>query len=301
MLRTVSIIGAGRVGRTLGRELRRRGWRVGAVLSRSMRAARAAVRDIGGGTAHADISAAALDADLILITAPDRAIGAVARQLAAGAHLRVRPGHSGKGRPAGLPLRQKTVLHTSGAVDHTALAALARQGAGVASMHPMQTFSRGATPNLKGVVFGIEGDARAVRVAQQIARSLGGVPVRIDSRRKVEYHTAGGFAAPHLLAVIETGTRILMSAGLTRAQATRGLMNLARQTLDNIERNGPRAAWTGPLSRGDFETVARHVKMLRKFPREVREAYNVLTRLGVALVAPQPRAMLRRLEKILKD
>jgi predicted short-subunit dehydrogenase-like oxidoreductase (DUF2520 family) len=294
---TLAIVGAGRVGRALGRALRRRGWHVGAVCSRSRATAQAAVRAIGGGTAYASGHADALDADLILIGAPDRAIGDVAHELATVAAGLSRQGKRGAVQP---PLRNHIVLHTSGAVDHAALAALARLGASTASMHPMQTFSRRGTPNLRGVVFGIEGDVRAVRVAQGIARSLGGVPVRIDSRHKVEYHTAGGFAAPHLLAVMEAGTRILMSAGLTRAQATRGLMNLARQTLDNVERIGPRAAWTGPLSRGDYETVARHVKTLRRFPPEIREAYNVLTRLGVALLAPQPRAMLRRLKKILK-
>jgi predicted short-subunit dehydrogenase-like oxidoreductase (DUF2520 family) len=239
-------------------------------------------------------------ADVILVATPDSKIVDAARKLAnVAAELsgHVRAEKRGRINP---PLQNKIVLHCSGALGRSALAPLENLGASTASMHPMQTFSRRGTPNLRGVVFGIEGDGPAVRVAQGIARSLGGMPVRIDSRRKVEYHTAGGFAAPHLLAVMETGTRILMSAGLTRAQATRGLMNLARQTLDNVERIGPRAAWTGPLSRGDYETVARHVKTLRRFPREIREAYNVLTRLGVALVAPRPGAMLKRLKKILK-
>jgi predicted short-subunit dehydrogenase-like oxidoreductase (DUF2520 family) len=168
-------------------------------------------------------------------------------------------------------------------------------------MHPMQTFSRRSAPNLAGVIFGLDGDAQALRVARRIALALGGVPVKIDARSKAVYHTAGGFAAQHVLAVVEAGTRILMRAGFTRRQATRALMNLARQTLDNIARHGPRAAWTGPVPRGDFATVAKHVAVLRGFPREYRAAYAALTLLAVRELAANPRALLRRLARIIRS
>jgi len=78
----VAIVGAGRVGRVLGRRLRERGWRIGPVVTRSMRSARIARRYIGSGTPQAGLSEALLAADLILIATPDRLIAETAAALA---------------------------------------------------------------------------------------------------------------------------------------------------------------------------------------------------------------------------
>jgi len=69
------------------------------------------------------------------------------------------------------------------------------------------------------------------------------------------------FTAPKK-ALLETATRLLMAQGFTRRQAARALLPLTRQTVDNFERIGPRAAWTGPMTRGDFSTVQRHAEAL---------------------------------------
>ncbi|MGH9816120.1 MAG: NAD(P)-binding domain-containing protein, partial [Candidatus Acidiferrales bacterium] len=166
---TLSLIGAGRVGRALGRALRERGWRIGTVVTRSRRTARAAVRAIGAGTPALANTPPLLAADVILIAAPDRAIAQIANQIAVGAGL-PRPSHAGQPTAGGVkpPLRGKIVLHTSGSLSHDVLAPLRAQGAAIAAVHPMQTFGRGARTRLDGVVFGLDGDARAVRVAQQI-------------------------------------------------------------------------------------------------------------------------------------
>jgi predicted short-subunit dehydrogenase-like oxidoreductase (DUF2520 family) len=73
---------------------------------------------------------------------------------------------------------------------------------------------------------------------------------------------------------------------------------LTRQTLDNFESVGPLAAWTGPLSRGDFSTIERHVKALGDFEPEYLEAYKALSRLSAEVLAAQPGAMLKQLERI---
>ncbi|MGH9794226.1 MAG: Rossmann-like and DUF2520 domain-containing protein [Candidatus Acidiferrales bacterium] len=303
MPKTLSIIGAGRVGRALGRALRERGWRIATVVTRSRATARAAVRAIGAGT-PGTANTPALAADVILIAAPDRAIAQIANQIVGAApsgrpisaHRRRQPGRHG-----GLPLRNKAVLHTSGSLSHEVLAPLRAQGAAIAAMHPMQTFGRGARTRLDGVVFGLDGDARAVRVAQQIVRSLGGIPVRVKPQRKATYHLSGGFAAQHLLAVLEAGVRILMDAGLTRRQSTQALASMAHQTIANWQRLGPHQAWTGPVPRGDFATVAKHMAALRRFPREYRQAYIALTRLAARMLAPNPRKLLRELDRVMQS
>jgi len=284
MFATLAIVGAGRVGRTLGSHLRQLGWGIGAVVTRGERTSRAAVRAIGGGTPYAKLTRQVLAADVVLICTPDDAVAPTAAKLA---------------RMGGDEWRGKVVLHVSGALSSAALAPLARRGAATGSFHPMQTFSGRGTPQLEGINCAMEGDARALRVARKMARAIGGVAVPVASADKPAYHAAGGYAAAHLLALVEAGTRILMQLGFTRRQATRALTRMAREMLDNFERLGPRAAWTGPVARGDFKTVERHAVALRRFPREYLAAYAAATRLAVRLMAPKDRARQRQLRRIL--
>lgn len=279
----LAIIGAGRVGRALGRRLRELGWKIGAVVTSSEATARKAVRSIGGGRPHAHLTRQVLAAQVILITTPDRELGPVAEELA---------------RIGGEELRGKIALQTSGAVSSRVLQPLAKYGAAIVSMHPLQTFSGVGTPPLDGKVFAIEGDPAAARVARQIARSLGAIPVLIEGDKKPLYHAAGAMAAGSVLALMEAATRLMVGAGMKRREAVRALLPLTRQVLDNFERLGPRAAWTGPLSRRDFAVVAGHVEAMREFAGEFPQAYSAVNRLAARVLAPDPAAMLGALEKI---
>jgi len=284
------IIGAGRVGRALGRQLRQRGWRVGAVVTRSQKTANAATRAIGAGRPLARLDASALAADVVLITAPDRSIAAVAQELA---RIQRQRGFVGRGfnrdkkaAEAGRlqPLAGTSVLHTNGALDRSVLAPLERLGAATGSLHPLQTFSGRAAPKLDGCICAIEGTPAALRVARRICRDLGCIPVVIAPQSKPAYHAAGALAAGHVLAVIEAATRILIELGFSRRDAVRALLPLTRQTLANFEHFGATAAWTGPLARGDFATVRKHAAALRRFPREYRDAYAALSRLALLVL-----------------
>ena len=100
-------------------------------------------------------------------------------------------------------------------------------------------------PPREGRVFGIEGHGSAVRVARSIARALEGMAVKLTAEKQSLYHAAGAFDAGHLLAMEEAGVQLLMNAGITRAAATKALLSLSRQVLDNYEKLGPHYAWTG--------------------------------------------------------
>jgi predicted short-subunit dehydrogenase-like oxidoreductase (DUF2520 family) len=270
MKKTLTVVGGGRVGRELGRQLAGHGWRVLAVTTRSTKTARAAVRAIGEGRPHGRLGPEALEADLVLMTTPDDAIEPVARVLA------------GSSRGS---LRGRVVLHTSGALGSEALRALARRGAAVASMHPMQAFGKGRRPRLRGVCFAIEGQPAARRLAARLAREMGGVPVFLRSGSKAAYHAGCSFASPQLLAVVEAATQLLVKrAGFRREQAVRALMPLAKQTLENFEHLGARGAWTGAVARGDQATIRRHLKELARWPAEYREAYVALVKLQKRLL-----------------
>jgi len=289
----VSIVGAGRVGKTLAKRLRALGWQIGAVVTRTPASSRAAVRAIGVGTplamgalATKEAGAAILASDIVLIATPDGSMAAAAETLA---------------RTGGPAWRGKVALHTSGALDRSVLAPLARFGAATGSLHPMQTFSGRGIPKLSGVTFAIEGNARARRVALAITRSLGGSPVLIASKDKPAYHATAVLAAGSGFPLIEASLQVLERIGFTRRRALQTLLPLIRQMLDNIERLGPRAAWTGPLSRGDYAVVASQVSALRGYPREFQRAYAALALLAGRTLTKNPKAAVSRIGRALKN
>ena len=283
MEKSLAIIGAGRVGRALGRRLRELGWKIGVVVTRSEASSRRAVRFIGAGKPHAGLTRQVLGSCVILIATPDDAISRAARELV---------------RMSGEELRGKVVLHTSGAQDSRTLAPVKECGAAVGSMHPLQTFSGVGVPALEGKVFAVEGDVIAVRVARQIARALGGSPVRVAGEKKILYHAAAALASGHVLALVEAATQLLVSLGMNRSEAVRALLPLTRQVLDNFQRVGPRAAWTGPLDRGDYRIVEAHVRALRDSQEETAQAYEALNRLAARVLAQDPVGTTAELEKI---
>jgi len=278
---TLSIIGAGRVGRALGRRMRELGWKIGAVVASSESTARKAVRSIGAGRAHAFLTRQVLAAQVILIATQDHSLATIAGELA---------------RIGAEELRGKIVLHTSGALSSDVLDPVRRCGAAVGSMHPLQTFSGVGVPPLEGRVFTIEGDVVAVRTARQMARALGAVPVQIEGSKKPLYHAAGALAAGNVLALMEAATRLMTAAGMKRREAVRALLPLTRQVLENFERLGPRAAWTGPLSRGDYDVVAAHTEAMKDLPPEFAKAYKEVNRLAAVVLAQDSAAMLAELE-----
>ena len=114
---------------------------------------------------------------------------------------------------------------------------------------------------------------------------MDGVAVRLSGANKAAYHAAGSFVCVYVLALMEAATRLLMTQGFKRRQAMRALLPLTRQTLDNFERVGPLAAWTGPLARGDYSTIQAHVKALADFEPEYLDAYKALARLTAKTIA----------------
>ncbi|HWZ97792.1 MAG TPA: DUF2520 domain-containing protein [Candidatus Dormibacteraeota bacterium] len=278
---SLTIIGAGRVGRALGRALSETGWKIFGVVTLSQPTARRAVRSIGQGHAFAGISRQAVSPRNILIATPDSIIPGIGEELA---------------RISAEELKGKTVLHTSGARASDVLEPLRAFGASVGSLHPMQTFSGIGVPPLEGRVFAIEGDPAALRLARQMVRALGGHILQLPASGKAAYHAAASMAAGQVLAVIEAATTIMMSVGIKRRDAVRALLPLTRQVLDNFERIGPRAAWTGPLARGDYEVIAAHEVALRNFPAEFRRAYEQLNRLAARVLSQNPEQTISRLD-----
>jgi predicted short-subunit dehydrogenase-like oxidoreductase (DUF2520 family) len=248
-------------------------------VTRSQLTAKRAVRTIGGGRPSAEITRAVFAAPVILIAVPDRAIPDVVKRIS----------------PIADEIRQHVILHTSGALGSGILGPLRQAGAAVGSFHPLQTFSGVRTPRLEGRVFAVEGDSRAVRVSRAVARALGGQVVLLRASAKPAYHAAASLSAGMVLSLVEAAIQIFASLGMKRREAVGALLPLTRQVLENQEILGPRAAWTGPLARGDYDVVVTHEQALRAYPEEYLAAYRALNRLAARVLARDPENMLREL------
>ncbi len=164
------------------------------------------------------------------------------------------------------------------------------------SVHPLMTFVRGSRPSLVGVPFAIEGDRSAVRTARAIVAHLRGQPVAIRKRDKPAYHAWGMFTSPLLTALLSASEGVAVAAGVPRKAAKKRMLPILRQTLANYAELGAARASSGPIVRGDAETVRKHLTVLRSIPA-AGEVYLALAKVALHDLPAKNRGAL---EKILK-
>ena len=159
---------------------------------------------------------------------------------------------------------EHVVLHLSGVQGQEALGPLVTTRAALGSLHPLQTISDAAQApeRLRGAWAAIEGMPRAMETAERLAEDVGLRPFRLTAKAKVVYHAGAVFASNYFVVVEAAAQRLLRHAGLTAAEAWEALRPLVRGTLENLERQGPLAALTGPVLRADTDTIARHLESL---------------------------------------
>ena len=289
MVATLSIIGAGRVGQTLGRLWVDRGRvRVLQIMNRSLASGAAAAAFIGQGTPIEDFGAIEAS-DLVLLATSDRALGDCAHELAA----------SGVLAPGSI------VFHSSGAVGLEVLAPAARAGARVARLHALRSFASPAraVPSFPGTHCGLEGDAEAVAVLETLLHACGGQTFRLPSAGAVFYHAAAVMVSNYLVALIDAGLRSSAHAGFASNQASAMLRGLVTSTLDNVFEVGTSAALTGPIARGDAEVVRTQLDALRATDPELAEVYRALGTLALDLSRRQgsaPPASLVQIDELLR-
>jgi predicted short-subunit dehydrogenase-like oxidoreductase (DUF2520 family) len=210
------------------------------------------------------------DAGLLLIATPDDAIPAAARDVAALDAVR----------------QHQVVLHLSGLLDRTALAVLQPTGAALGSFHPLQTVADPASAprRLAGACAGVEGDARAIEAGERLARLLEMRPVRIAAAAKPLYHAAAVIAGNYPAALASVAERLARAAGIAPELAGRMYLPLIAGAAENLLAVGPGQALTGPVRRGDLETLRRHLAAL---PPDLLPLYRMLGLEAVQLAAAQ--------------
>ena len=256
----ISIIGPGKVGTAIGVQAARAGWRVAAVGGGRPGRAEAAAEAIGRGARACSPPEAAGLGGLVLLTVPDGAIAGVCDELAAAEAFG----------------GEAVVAHCCGAIGSGVLqSARERCGCSIGSMHPLQTFAtvEAAMDRLAGTWCFCEGDDRAVGVLGRLAEAVGARPARIRAEDKALYHAAAVTACNYVVTLLDAAAAMAESAGISRADWLAAAGPIVRATIDNVSRVGPEQALTGPVARGDAETVGRHVEALRGAGAGLRELY----------------------------
>lgn len=261
------IIGAGTVGKALAGLLSEAGYTCIGAASRSLDSARAARERAGGGRATTEPVQITPQADLVLLTTPDGAIGPVCTRLSRQNAL-----HTGA-----------VVAHFSGALPSTILADARACGAHVGSLHPLQTFAtvEQAEGLLPGSYCCIEGDPLALEKLEEMAEALGMHPLEILPEAKTLYHAAAVTASNYLVSLVEASLKLAEAAEIEREDALKALLPLIEGTVGNLREVGMPHCLTGPIARGDADTVRRHLEEIDERATDLLPLYRALGREAV--------------------
>ena len=257
----VGVVGTGRAGSVIGAALKRAGHQVKActaVTDLSKLRAEALLP----GVAILSIEETVADRDLILLSIPDDVLAQVVSGLAA--TNAVSPG--------------TFVLHLSGRYGIDILRPLTELGCLPLALHPVMTFTGTSIDlnRLSACPFGVTTHPTLRPVAETLVMEMGGEPVWVPEASRSLYHAALTFGANNLITLVNQTSELLESAGITNPEAL--VAPLLSASLDNALRNGD-SALTGPIARGDAETVREHLRVLAIFDPAVTQAYRSLARL----------------------
>jgi predicted short-subunit dehydrogenase-like oxidoreductase (DUF2520 family) len=257
----VGVVGAGRVGTALAVALSRAGHEVVAVSATSAASLRRVERDLPGTPVRQPEQVLA-ESDLVLLTVPDDVLPGLVAGLAA----------------TGAPLAGRLIAHTSGRHGLAVLEPATRAGALPIALHPVMTFTgrRDDASKITGISFGVTAPEQLRPAAEVLVIEMGGDPVFIAEEMRPLYHAALASGSNYLVTLVNQAGDLLDAAGV--ADPARMLGPLLSATLDNALRLGD-AALTGPVARGDADTVAGHIAALQAVAPQVLPAYLALARL----------------------
>lgn len=262
----IGIIGAGKVGVTLGKYLTDAGITVCGFYSRTKTSA-AQAADFVKTNLYEDLKDLIRASDTLFITVPDGEIGNVWDCIAE------------------YDLTDKIICHFSGSLSSNVFSGIEHTGAVGVSIHPMYAFSDKFTSyqQFHTACLVMEGDSEAVQPMQILfAEKLGHLVQQIRTEDKVKYHAAAAMASNDMVALLEVAIRLLAECGFSNEDSLVLLRPLIQNNVQTMLEKGAVEALTGPVERGDMETVQKHLDALRGGPAEAvyRDLGNVLADLA---------------------
>lgn len=228
-------------------------------MSRHEASARAAIDFIDAGTVATSMDTAS-HADVWMLSVPDDEIENQAEALLARDDLS----------------ESTIVFHCSGAKSSTVLDRLRQRGVAIASVHPVRSFANPSAlvSDFAGTYCGIEGDDAAVEILRGAFTEIGAQVFSLSAEHKRRYHAASVFASNYLVSLIDVAQRCYESAGIAPELAQRLAEPLASKTLENCFRMCTTSALTGPIKRGDMNSVALQLQDLQSWDAEVAALYE---------------------------
>jgi predicted short-subunit dehydrogenase-like oxidoreductase (DUF2520 family) len=268
---TTFVAGAGPVATALAGAMRLGGVPVLGLWARRAPAARAAGSAAGVAAFSSAPPDVLLEAEVVVLAVRDAAVHEVAVMLVG----------------TGLVNKRHVLLHCAGAASaEELLGGVADRVGGIGTLHPLSAIADGRTAMraLKGTVFGIEGNDPGRRAAEQLVSAIGGHVLALNSTQMATYHCAAALASNYVVATLDAAAAVLTGAGISAADAAQALVPLAEGALGNVRAKGTTDGLTGPVRRGDAQTVQRHLEALRDKP-ELAEIYRALARRAVEIAA----------------
>jgi predicted short-subunit dehydrogenase-like oxidoreductase (DUF2520 family) len=261
----VGIIGAGAVGTALGAALHRAGWPVVAVASRDVGRRERFRSLVPGARGFVEAPAILDEVELIILAVPDDAVEALAGE------LRLYGGQA--------------LVHTSGVLGAEVLEPARAAGTQIGAFHPLVAFAdtERAIAALRGATIAVEGDDQLAALLADMAEALGATAVRLAPGSKAAYHAAAVLAAGGFVALLDAIAELGSAAGLDEQGSLAVYGGLIEQTLGNARALGIRAALTGPMTRGDVGTLARHLEALARLAPDVLPLYRAAAEREIAL------------------
>ena len=256
----IGIVGPGRMGLALGAALRKAGAAERLVYyGRDMEAPPHPIFD-GVDAADYRIFPHALmpGTSVVLLAVPDSALSEVAHDLAA----------------FGPPPPACVALHLAGAISTEVLAPLHAVGYAVGSLHPLQAIADPfhSGDKLFGVAFALAGEPEAIAIGRRLVNALDGLPLVIAPNKRQLYHASAVVASNYMIALLAFSVRLMMEAGVSESDSITALLPLVKGTLENLDQLGVGAALTGPIARGDGDTIRLHLARLSDSDRALYSA-----------------------------
>jgi len=262
---TLSFIGAGTLGTALSMACATAEYRVLAIHSHKLEDAARLANALPGAEAVANPSDVTR-ADIIFLTVPDDSIATVCESVA---------------WPA-----SSSVVHCSGALSLEPLQHAQEAGASIGGLHPLQTFAAGVehSGRLANIAYALEASSNELHEAlQELVEALGGRPQWIKGSDKPLYHVSAAMASNYLVALLGDASKLWESFGLSREGGLQSLLPLVRGTIDNLQGIGFPDALTGPIARGDVDTVRIHLDALTASQPDIVPSYAAMGQRTVTL------------------
>ena len=288
-MKTVAIIGAGKLGTTLGKALVQAGFPIAFLSCKTLPPAQESQAIISQGKPTTDNTKAAGSGQIIFLTVPDDSIESVGKELAS----------------SSLGWKGKLVFHCSGLLPAAILDPLRKKGAATGSFHPIQTFAQKNTePSyFRNTYFGLEGDEEAVSEGWRLAQLIGGRPLLIHAEDKPVCHAAFSIASNFLIVLLDSALTLLKSTGLEERAASQIIFPLIQGSLHNIRQGQARSFLTGPVVRGDEKTIKTHLKILKKYP-SLEDVYRKMGILALKIAEDErqlDKKKIKDLTRLLED